>query len=224
MISENRMKLNLGCGLQCPEGWINIDSSMGARLSKHPTFSNILHSLIPSSWGVLPNKDWPANVKWMDITKRFPFESNAIHCVYSSHTFEHLTYSEAAAVLKESYRVIKPGGVIRIIVPDLEQMIDGYILNKKNIPDQAARKLFNDSLYFEIPIPDSLMGMLKFYFKKKNNHAFLYDKEGLKYQLTQAGFTDIRSCSFGESRIENIIEIDNPDRFKGAICLEAIKS
>ena len=223
MNTSDKVKLNLGCGLQCPDGWINIDSSMGARLSKFPTLTKVLHSVIPHSWGILPNVNWPSNVKWMDITRRFPFESDSVDCIYSSHTFEHLTYSEASYVLSECNRVLKPRGVIRIIVPDLEQMIDNYLLNKQKIPHLAAKKLMDDSLYFEIPIPDTIKGLMKFYFKKKNNHHFLYDHSGLTYQLEQVGFDGIQSMPYGESKIEDIIDIDIASRFSGAICLEGVK-
>jgi predicted SAM-dependent methyltransferase len=217
------VKLNLGCGLQCPDGWLNIDSSMGARLSKMPVVKKVLHKVLPSRWGILPNVEWPSNVMWMNITREFPFEENSVDCIYSSHTFEHLSYSEAAFVLKECYRVIKPGGVIRIIVPDLAQIVDNYLSYKERVPHLAAKKLLEETLYFEIPVPNSLHGFIKFHFKRKNNHHFLYDKASLAHQLEQAGFHDISEKNYGISNIENIKEIDIEDRFKGAICVEGIK-
>lgn len=220
----DKIKLNLGCGLQCPEGWMNIDSSMGARLAKLPTLKKILYAILPASWGVLPNIEWPSNVMWMNIVRRFNFEDDSVDIIYSSHTIEHLTYEEAAFVFGECYRVLKPGGRIRIIVPDLSVMINSYIENAKNKPELAAKHFFRDTYYFEIPIPNSFFGLMKFYFKRKNNHHFLYDKEGLSFQMEQAGFTDINSFGYGESKIENIIDIDIPERFENAICLEASKS
>lgn len=219
-----KLKLNLGCGLQCPQGWINIDSSMGARLSKLPIIKKVLHRVLPTSWGILPNIKWPSNVRWMNITRKFPFSSNSVDCIYSSHTFEHLTYAEAAFVLKECYRVLKPGGIIRIIVPDLAQIVDNYIRNKQRMPHLAAKKLLDETLYFEIPVPSNIAGLIKYHFKRKNNHHFLYDHASLIYQLQESGFRDITGKGYGESRIENIKEIDLEERFSGAFCVEGIKS
>jgi predicted SAM-dependent methyltransferase len=223
MSHETPIKLNLGCGLQCPEGWINIDSSLGARLARRPLLKKFLHTVVPESWGVLPNHEWSGNVKWMNITRRFDYEDNSVDAVYSSHTIEHLTYNEAAFVFSETFRVLQPGGIIRIIVPDFAQTVNNYLNNRKQAPHLAAKNFLNDTFYFEIPIPHSLPGLVKYYFKRKNNHHFLYDEEGLRYQLSNAGFTDVCSMQWGASRISGIEKIDIPERFRGAICLEGIK-
>jgi SAM-dependent methyltransferase len=196
---------------------------MGAWMSKHPKLKWVLHKLTPASWSILPNVKWPANVKWMNITKPFPFKDNSVDAVYSSHTLEHLTYEEGAFVFSECFRVLKANGAIRIIVPDLFHLINGYLDNRKSSPQAAAKKLLADSLYFEIPLPRTFWGFVKFYFRRKNNHAFLYDEEALVYQLQTAGFTQITRRNYGDSDIENILEIDDPSRFEGSLCIEAIK-
>jgi len=217
------VKLNLGCGLQCPEGWVNIDSSLGARLARRPLLKKILHSVVPQSWGVLPNSQWPRNVKYMNITRRFDYDDQSVDAIYSSHTIEHLTYSEAAFVFREAFRVLKSGGIIRIIVPHFAQTVKNYLANAQKMPHLAAKRFLDDTYYFEIPVPDNLPGLVKYYFKRKNNHHFLYDEQGLRHQLSTAGFTDILSMKWGESRIPGIEKIDIPERFAGAICLEGIR-
>ena len=167
MNEQNPLRLNLGCGLQCPQGWVNIDSSFGAKLARRPVLNKILRAFIPASWGLLPNSQWASNVTWMDITRRFPYADNSVDAVYSSHTLEHLTWEEGSMVFKECYRVMKPGGVIRIIVPDLYVIIQHYMEAKSTKPEMAARKFLHDTYFFEIPIPKTLTGMIKFYFKRK---------------------------------------------------------
>jgi predicted SAM-dependent methyltransferase len=213
-------KINLGCGLQCPADWINIDSSFGVKVARSP-FKKLLYALLPKS--ILPNVAWPKNAVWMDITKPFSFESNSIDHVYSSHTLEHLSYEETAFVLKESYRVLKPGGVIRIIVPSLDQLVSDYLANKTANPENAAQIFHQCSLYFEIPYPKSITEAIKFYFKSKNNHKFLYDLKALEKQFRDAGFRDIKQRGYADSDIPGIKEIDIESRFNGAICLEAKK-
>lgn len=217
------LKLNLGCGLQCPEGWVNIDSSIGVRLSKMPLLNKILHSVIPKSLGILPNVNWPKNTMWMELTKPFKFSNGSVDYIYSSHTFEHLTYAETTFVLSECYRILKPGGIVRIIVPDFESLVNNYIGNKISNPSIAAFKFLKDSLYFEIPIPNSLFSFIKFYFQRKNNHAFLYDEAGLKFQFQNSGFVNVSRKQYNDSAIPEINIIELESRVKGALCIEAFK-
>jgi predicted SAM-dependent methyltransferase len=56
----------------------------------------------------------------------FPFEDNSIKGVYTSHCLEHLSERQVSNILKESYRILKPGGVIRITLPDMDKMFDAY--------------------------------------------------------------------------------------------------
>ena len=149
------IKLNLGCGLQCPEDWINIDSSIGVKLSKRPIIKKLIYALAPKSLG-LPNIDWPSNTVWMDLTKTFQFENESVDFIYSSHTIEHLTYEEATFVFNECYRVLKPNGIIRIIVPDFGSLVENYLSNKKTAPQVAALKFHEYARYFEIPLPNSI--------------------------------------------------------------------
>lgn len=90
--------LNIGCGSKFHTEWINIDIH-----SSHP--SVIKH----------------------DIRKGLPFPDSSFDAVYSSHLLEHMSEIEAAALLKEKLRVLKPGGICRIAVPDLEQICRNYL-------------------------------------------------------------------------------------------------
>lgn len=217
------VKINLGCGLQCPDGWINIDNSMGVRISRIPILKTILYFIIPASWKILPNKEWKSNATWMNITKKISYNDNFADCIYSSHTFEHLSYEDAAFVFSESFRIMKSKGIIRIIVPDFEAILNSYLSNKQVSPSEACYVFHKDSGYFEIPVPDTLFGILIFYFKRKNNHRFLYDEMALKKQFENAGFINIQRKKFRESNIACISEIDIESRFANAICMEAEK-
>lgn len=90
--------LNIGCGSTFHQFWINIDIS-------------------PSSDDVLAH----------DLMKGLPFASNYIDVCYSSHVLEHLKKNEAAFFLEEQKRVLRAGGIIRIVVPDLEAICVNYL-------------------------------------------------------------------------------------------------
>ncbi len=92
--------LNVGCGSKfiCSEDWINIDIG-----SKHKCV--IEH----------------------DITKGLPFPDNNFDVVYHSNILEHLHKKEAEHFIKECYRVLKKDGILRIAVPDLEELAKQYL-------------------------------------------------------------------------------------------------
>ena len=89
--------VNLGCGNKYHKDWINLDFK-----------SN--------------NED----VKEFNLLQKLPFEDNSVDVVYSSHVLEHFTKCEAPKFLEECYRILKPKGIIRVIVPDLEQLMKNY--------------------------------------------------------------------------------------------------
>ena len=89
--------LNIGCGVVCDAAWINLDSA-------------------PAAPGVIRH----------DITKGLPFEDNTFDACYASHVVEHLTQTQAADLVEEMHRVLRPSGTIRLVVPDLEAIVRLY--------------------------------------------------------------------------------------------------
>jgi predicted SAM-dependent methyltransferase len=114
-------KLNLGCGSVRPTGWINTDSSLNAHLQRIP----ILGTLITKLFNKV--KYDSNNLVYMNLNTSWKYENNSIDIVYASHLFEHLSLNSSDLFMKEAYRCLKPGGVIRIVVPDLYQIALQYI-------------------------------------------------------------------------------------------------
>ena len=90
--------LNVGCGRRYDRRWVNLD---------------------------LESRD--ASVVQYDITQGIPFADNTFDAVYHSHVFEHLKPEQGERLLKECFRVLAPGGVLRIVVPDLEKIAQLYL-------------------------------------------------------------------------------------------------
>ena len=88
-------RLHIGCAGHLLEGWLNSDL--------HPRARNILR---------------------LDATRRFPFPDSAFVHAYSEHVIEHLSFSQAASMLDECFRVLSPGGKVRITTPDLSFLVD----------------------------------------------------------------------------------------------------
>ncbi|MGI9474228.1 MAG: class I SAM-dependent methyltransferase [Rubripirellula sp.] len=90
--------LNVGCGRCYHQDWTNID-------------------LVAHGPGV----------RQYDLRRGLPYEHGSFDAVYHSHVLEHLTPDDARTMLSECRRVIRPGGVIRLAVPDLEGIARGYL-------------------------------------------------------------------------------------------------
>lgn len=98
MQSQFLKLVNVGCGQTFHSEWLNFD-------------------VVPTAPGV---KRW-------DLRRGLPFAEGEVDAVYSSHVLEHLNYEEAKRFIRDSWRILKPGGILRIFVPDLEQTTRAYL-------------------------------------------------------------------------------------------------
>jgi predicted SAM-dependent methyltransferase len=104
--------LNVGCGNKFHQAWTNVDM---ASSSPHVDVHNLLHG--------------------------FPYRDNQFDVVYHSQVLEHVPKEKAAGFLRECLRVLKPGGVLRVVVPDLENIATEYLRQlRENIerPSEVA--------------------------------------------------------------------------------------
>ena len=123
---QSPRRLHLGCGTTAPAGWINLDGSWNARLAKHPRLRSVLKTL-----RLVPRREaeiaWSPDVLIHDVRKPLPFPEGSISEIYTAHMLEHLYFTEALRVLKECHRVLAPGGVLRVVVPDLRAIVMEYL-------------------------------------------------------------------------------------------------
>ena len=215
--AERHTKLHLGCGLIAPASWLNVDGSWNARIQRHPRARKALNKL-----GVLPRNEadalWASDVFIHDLRKPLPWEDGRFAAVYSSHLLEHLTWGDARQLLAESRRVLKPGGVCRIVVPDLEWLIGEYQAkrvepNQGFFPDDATvsnADAFVLNLGFASPVPREGGIALQTYSKlfDFHHHKWLYDERSLIAQMQAAGFVDVGRREYNDSRIPNVDEVE----------------
>jgi ubiquinone/menaquinone biosynthesis C-methylase UbiE len=204
------MKYNLGCGGHLPDGWINVDYALGARLSKLPVFK-----LINKKIGFF-NIDWDDNIYIHDLTKKFPWDTESAQYVYSSHTLEHMSKSDGRYFLEESYRILKKGGILRIVIPNLHHIIEEYLSGNISA-DNFVIEL--DVLYTESE--SYLKNKLAPFFQYP--HKCMYDTKTMLRILEEIGFT-VKSCKPFVSEIEDITNIENKERVIHAVIVEGIKT
>lgn len=204
------MKLNLGCGNQTPQEWINVDYSLGAQLFKIP-LSTWINKKIK-----LFNITWNDNIIIHDLRKKFPWSDNSVDIVYSSHTLEHLSKDEGNYFLQECYRVLKNRGTIRIIVPDLKVIIKQYTEEKLAAEDLIDRLEVGYSKPHDRPWKQVLAPLINF------PHKCMYDTESLIKIMSEIGF-ECRAEKALESNIPDIKNIELLDRTQDAVIVEGQK-
>ena len=114
--SEEILKLvNLGCGAHYHPDWVNLDMN-------------------PSSKAV----------GLLNLHEPLPFPDCSVDVVYTSHVIEHFAYADGLKILKEIFRTIKPGGIIRLVTPDLESIVKNY---QETLKDALEGKALADDKY-----------------------------------------------------------------------------
>jgi predicted SAM-dependent methyltransferase len=133
------------------------------------------------------------DVVYLDARARFPLPDRAFDVVYSEHMLEHLSYADGQRCLRECFRVLRPGGTIRVATPSLERiaaLYDGGELRKSYV-HWAAETLEPE---LRAPLPGAVINN----FFRSWGHAFIYDPQTLRHALEQAGFADVEERAVGE--------------------------
>lgn len=231
-MAAKEIKLNLGCELNAPAGWVNIDGSWGAWLAKHRHLRRLLQrfQLFPEH---VVNKPWASDVLVLDVRQPLPFADQVVSVVYASHLLEHLYLEEARSLLQECRRVLRPGGILRLVVPDLRAMIDEYL--NQGVPlgkgegeiGLTPADLLNQRLLLREKSPPAGSIIYKIYsiLTDFHSHKWMYDAESLVWHVQQAGYSEVAARPVHDSRIEDIAEVELMERVvHGAgICVEGIK-
>ena len=123
---KNALYIQYGCGLSAPMGWRNFDASPTLRFERLPVIGRFYTK---------NDIRFPMNVEYGDIVKGLPIEINSCKGIYCSHILEHLSLNDFRIALKNTYRILQPGGVFRLVLPDLEYYINQY--HNNNSTDAA---------------------------------------------------------------------------------------
>ncbi len=200
--------VNLGAGLTVASDWVNVDGSLNALFASWPRW---IHRILYKASGASAYYTFHLyhsilrqnRFVFHDLSYGVPFADNTIDCVVSSHFLEHLSQRDGRRLVEEIYRVLKPGGRVRLSVPDLDYALSLYARGEKE------RMLRN---YFFVDQHGS-------YYAR---HKYMYDFDILKTVLAEKGFTQIAKCAFQQGKLPDIRLLDiHPE---DSLIVEAIKS
>ena len=152
-------RLQIGAGSSRRDGWLNTDIEPGAGLA------------------------------YLDASRRFPFDDGTFHYIFSEHVIEHLTYDEGKVMIAEAYRVLAPGGKMRLSTPNLTRFIQ---LFDDNPSEEAKAYLRGKVEWHQWPQDANRAAIILNLQMSSWGHKFTYDVETLGGALTRAGFENVR--------------------------------
>jgi SAM-dependent methyltransferase len=203
-----------GCGRSAPKEWTNFDVSPTLIIQKTPILGTILKSKL--------NFVFSSNVLYGDIIKGLPIDDNSCDGLYCSHTLEHISLQDFRKALKNSFKVLKKGGIFRCIVPDLEFAARSYIKDLDNGDKLSSLNFMINTLLGIKERPRGLKGFLTSFFGN-SHHLWMWDYQSLSEELRNAGFLEIRACSFNDSEDGMFKHVEDAGRFENAVAIECRK-
>lgn len=188
------LRVNIGCGSRGHSGWVNVD-------------------FMP-----LPS----VNCVY-DCRKRLPFPDGSVRMIFTEHFFEHIDYTEEAPYfLTECRRVLKSGGILRIVVPDAGRYLRAYAAEGWEALTHLRGLRADHFDHYTGSTYRTKMELINEVFRQAYTHKFAYDAETLRQLLLDAGFTRSVHQEFGRSELPEVA-LDLPARAHESLYVEGIK-
>lgn len=168
--SHDVRKLQLGCGPNILDGWLNT--------TLQPIKAGAIH---------------------LNASKSFPIRDAGFDYVFSEHMIEHLTFAQGQVMLRECFRVLKSGGKIRLATPDLAKIIALYTDSDAPEPQAYTHWLMDTFMQNQATDNYNPSFAVNKMFYGWDKHIFIYDFQTLCYALEQVGFTQITQYQPSES-------------------------
>lgn len=183
-------KLHIGGSWRRLQGWLNTDIE-----------------LIP-------------DVMQMDATQHFPFMDGTFQYVYTEHMIEHVPYPNGLYMLQECHRVMRRGGVIRVVTPDLAVILGLYGSNL--CADQQRYLLWLRQTFVPQESPPNAVSAINAMFRLWG-HQFIYDEETLSEAMRAAGFSSVTRRFIGDSDHPDLQNLGNEQRYpEGLLNFESV--
>lgn len=156
------------------------------------------------------------DIRWADATRRIPVPDASVDVLYTSHMVEHLTRDEAREFFAEALRVLAPGGILRVAVPDLDYHVHLY-------GEHGDANRFVEGLHMAGARPESFIGKVKQLLVGERQHHWMYTGRSLAQALGEAGFKTVVVLAPGSTGIADPGQLDLAERAPESVFVEATK-
>ena len=196
--------VQFGCGpSSCPVRWINFDASPTLRLQQLPVIGKFFRR------GAII---FPDQVRFGDIVKGLPIDDGSAQGVYASHVLEHLSLADFWTALDRTFRLLRPGGIFRLVIPDLEIRAQKY-LEKLTLGDSAANSWFMRKVHLGLEHRTRGLEALARSIFGNSAHLWMWDERSMTAALEKVGFIGVRRCRFNDSQDEAFRLVEVAGRF-----------
>jgi SAM-dependent methyltransferase len=203
ILQTDAMRLNLGSGPRAVRGWTNIDRSPNVFLDRLPALKGALRAAgLLTAAHMVP---WDREILRHDIRK-LPYPDRSVESIYSSHTLEHLYLADAEKVLRECYRLLKPGGTLRLALPDAEKAARDLVAAIESGDDEAGVRWNRELLAYPFEPPSGVARMRAL--SGGHTHRWQPTAEMVITMLRNAGFPTAVRCQFKEGRLFDVARIE----------------
>lgn len=198
-----------GCGLCAPDGWLNFDASPTARAQRIP----MIGSLLGRRLGPM----FPASVRFGDIRTGLPIPDGSCAAVYCSHVLEHLALDDFRLALKNTLRILRPGGRFRLVMPDLRVLAEDYLAAASSF--EGSMRFMRDSCLGQTKRPKGIFGAMREWIGN-SQHRWMWDFLSVEKELSDVGFVSIRPAKIGDSGDPHFDLVENAGRWNKALAVD----
>lgn len=199
------IRVHYGCGDKIGASWSNFDASPMIRIERLPLIGTTLKKL---AGGGTP---FPQQVRYGNIIDGPLVPEGTAHCVFASHVLEHLSLTDARQAIRNTLLMLRPGGVFRLIVPDLRSRAEIYLRDLQLGDSEAASNFMRYSLLGAEERPSGVRALRKLF--SGSSHLWMWDVLSMTAELERCGFVGIRECRFGDAEDPAFAELEVEARF-----------
>lgn len=203
----NNLYVQYGCGLSYSTQWRNFDGSPRVRIERTPLLGRLLTG---------NRLHFPLEVEYGDIVRGLPVGPGSCRAVYCSHVLEHLALKDCEQALRNTYKILMPGGVFRLVLPDLQLAIQHY---SENSSPQAAIDFMRETLLGQEARERGPMGIFRAWLGN-SPHLWMWDYPSMHEALEKAGFVNIRRAVFGDASDPMFHSVEERVRWRDSLGLE----
>jgi predicted SAM-dependent methyltransferase len=159
---------------------------------------------------------FPDNVEYGDIVRGLPVPAASCKGVYCSHVLEHLSLADLRIALRKTREILRPKGVFRLVLPDLEHSVRQYIDNPSG---DAAIEFMRETFLGHESRTRGFRGLLASWLGN-SRHLWMWDYKSMQRELESAGFGDVRRASFGDSFDPVFMTVEDQGRWENCLGVE----